>query len=493
VVLAVFLAAGVAGVALSASITSGPAILGGRWRVLAELAAWALVWAAGVATALRLPTRMSLVLVVGVGLALRIAALGDVPITSDDLYRYTWDARVQEAGINPYLHPPESGELAGLREPWLWPDEEGCADLNRPPGCTRINRPAVPTIYPPLAQTWFAAVAAVAPDGARQITWQVAGLVTEVAVLALLPVALGRWGGDRRWSALYALSPAPVLEIVHNGHVDGLAVALVLGALVVVAPLPRVTPPRFWWQKTARMPANLPPERLDGAWWRLIAGGALLGAAAMVKLFPVVLLLALAGAGSNRRLPALAWGGAGALAVTIAAYLPHVLDVGWRVVGFLPGYLEEEDYVEGGRFLVASALGLPPAVAGVVSAVAVASVAAWVLVRRPSPPVGAATLIGALLLAASPVQPWYAVALLAVATVAVRPWWVAVLVAGYPYFFAIILDHPHTVVLGRVAYGAALIVVVVGAARRVRGHRSMRSRSPARWWSPPAGPGRRCS
>ncbi len=469
VVLAVFLATGVAGVVLSASITSGPLILAGRWRVLAALAVWGLVWAAGVAAALRLTTRASLVLILGVGLALRVVALGDIPVTSDDLYRYDWDAQVQAAGINPYLYPPESDELAAQRGPWLWPDDAGCAELDRPPGCTRINRPAAPTIYPPLAQTWFAAVAAIAPGDARQLPWQVAGLATEVAVLALLPVALGRWGGDRRWSALYALCPAPVLEIVNNGHVDGLAIALIVGALVVAAPPLQGASHRFWWQKAARMPAKPPPERRGGAGWRQIGAGALLGAAAMVKLYPALLVLVLVGAGSSRRLPALVRGGAGALAVAVLAYLPHVLDVGWRVVGFLPGYLEEEDYVEGGRFLVAGALGLPATAAAVVSVLAVAAVAAWVVVRRPSPPVGAAALLGALLLAASPVQPWYAVALLAVATVAVRPWWVAVLVAGYPYFFAVILDHPQVVVLGRVAYGAALVVVATAAAVRFRG------------------------
>jgi hypothetical protein len=447
-ILAVLLAAGAAGVVLSASVTSGPVILDGRWKTLAALGLWALVWAAGVAAALRLPPRVSLVLVLGVGLAMRVAALGDAPTTSDDLYRYAWDARVQEAGVNPYLHPPASDDLAGLRNPWLWPDAAGCAELDRPPGCTRLNRPAVPTIYPPLAQAWFVAVDALAPDGGRHTTWQVAGLATEVGVLALLPVALGRWGGDRRWSALYALCPAPVLEIVHNGHVDGLAIVLLVGALVALAP---------------PLAGTADGARGERPGWRQVGAGALLGAAAMVKLYPAVLLLVMGGAAQGRRLPALVRGGAGALAVTAAAYLGHVLDVGWRVVGFLPGYLEEEDYVEGGRFLVASALGLPAAVAGVVSAVAVAGVAAWVLARRPSPPVAATALLGALLLGASPVQPWYAVALLAVATVAVRPWWVAVLAAGYPYYFAVILDHPQTTALGRAAYGAALVMVVAGA------------------------------
>ena len=68
---------------------------------------------------------------------------------------------------------------------------------------------------------------------------------------------------------------------------------------------------------------------------------------------------------------------------------------------------------------------------------------------------------GALLLAVTPVQPWYAVSLLAVATVAARPAWSAVAVAGYPYFFAVLLDSPHAVAIGRTSYGLALAVLVV--------------------------------
>jgi hypothetical protein len=71
-------------------------------------------------------------------------------------------------------------------------------------------------------------------------------------------------------------------------------------------------------------------------------------------------------------------------------------------------------------------------------------------------------LLGALLLAATPVQPWYAVTLLAMAAVAVRPAWSAVAVAGYPYFFAVLLDSTHAVTIGRVSFGLALTVVVLG-------------------------------
>lgn len=473
----IFLAAAGCGTALSASIAAGPPLLEARWRLPAQLALWGLAWAVALAAALRLPTRVALVLTLGAGLALRLAALAGPPTTSDDLYRYAWDARVQATGVNPYLHPPASEELAGLREPWLWPDDAGCAELDRPPGCTRMNRPAVPTIYPPLAQGWFVVVDTFAPGGGRHTTWQVAGLVTEVAVLVLLPVALGRWGGDRRWSALYALSPGPVVEIVQNGHVDGLAVLLVVGAMVLVAP-------REGSSRGSRSPG-----------WRHVGAGALLGAAAMVKLYPAVILLALVGAGTGRRLTVLARAGAGALVVVVAGYLPHVLDVGWRLVGYLPGYLAEEDYREGSRFLLATALGLPPAVAGAASVAAVLGVAGWVVVRRPPPPAGAAALLGAMVLAASPVQSWYAVVLLAMATIAIQPWWAAVVVAGHPYYVAVLLDHPDATNLGRLAYGAALVAVVAGALSAAAGRRSRLPGAPAADPArphPPTGPRPRC-
>src|SRR6202035_2198863 len=102
------------------------------------------------------PRRFAVAAIVAAGVALRIAALAGPPTTSDDLYRYSWDGRVQAAGIDPYASPPTSAALVRLRDPWLWPDAAGCAALHRPDGCTRINRPGQRTVYPPLAEAWFA-------------------------------------------------------------------------------------------------------------------------------------------------------------------------------------------------------------------------------------------------------------------------------------------------------------------------------------------------
>jgi hypothetical protein len=142
-----------------------------------------------------------------------------------------------------------------------------------------------------------------------------------------------------------------------------------------------------------------------------------------------------------------------------------VLGVGPKVLGYLPGYLREEHYDNGRRFLIAAALHLPGAA---VAAVAVGGALAWVLARRPPPAAAAAPVLGASLLAASPVQPWYAVALLAVATVAAEPQWAAVVLAGYPYFFAVLLASRHAAAYGQLAYGGAAIVVAVLAARHYR-------------------------
>ena len=438
------------GVVLSAHIARGGSLLAVRWRLLAELLAWVVAWVVAVAATLRVPRRTALGLIFVAAVALRVAAISGPPTTTDDFYRYTWDGRVQTAGISPYEYTPSSPELAHLREPWLWPEERPCPLAYRPDACTRINRPSVPTIYPPLAEAWFAGIYRLTGVEARWKPWQVAGLVTDVAVVALLAAALRRRSRDPRWVALYALCPAPVLEIVNNGHVDGFALLLAVAALMAAH------------------------ERRD------VTAGALIGAAALVKLFPLLLVLPVVAATTGRRGGSLLRVGGAAVAVVMVGYLPHFLRVGAEVAGFLPGYLREEHYDGAGRYLVAGALRVPGGMAGFVSVAAMAAAAVWVWQRRPAAPAGAAVLMGTLLLATSPVQPWYAVTLLAFAALAAEPIWAAVVVAGYPHFMAVILLHPQRVGIGQLAYGLAALTVA--AAFLLRGPpasgRSMRGCPP---------------
>src|SRR5204862_1988884 len=98
--------------------------------------AWAVAWVVAVAAAFRLPSRTAVVLIFLVAVALRVAALAGPPTTTDDFYRYSWDGRVQAAGIDPYEYPPGSAHLMDLREAWLWPEERPCPLAFRPDCCT---------------------------------------------------------------------------------------------------------------------------------------------------------------------------------------------------------------------------------------------------------------------------------------------------------------------------------------------------------------------
>ncbi len=423
------IAAGVLSALLCYRIATGGPLLERRWGVLVLLAVWWMAFAVGAALVLRLPTRTALVAVLVGGAALRLVALAGPPVLSDDLYRYAWDGRVQAAGVNPYRYPPTAPQLADLRDPWLWPDAAGCAELDRPPGCTRINRDRDPTIYPPLAQAWFRAVDLVLPDPARAGGWQAAAAALDMVLAGILVLFLRALGRDPRYAVLYAWSPIAALETAQSGHVDGLAVLGIVGAL--------------WAAHRGR-----------SAW----AGG-ILGAATLVKLYPALLLPVLLRRHPLRAMSAFA-------AVVVVSYVPHVAALGTKVLGFLPSYLAEENYATGGRFLLLGLTGLSGMAAQVIAAVimVLGAWAAWASARDAD--VRARCLLGVMLLLVTPVQPWYALALVAIATLGAAWWWLAVAAAGYPVYLDAILGDGRPEAVGRLSYGVAALIVAVAAWRR---------------------------
>ena len=198
--------------------------------------------------------------------------------------------------------------------------------------------------------------------------------------------------------------------------------------------------------------------------------GLLIGGAALVKLYPAALLLVMLCLPRARPWRSLVRASGAAAALSAITYAPHIHAVGLRVLGYLPGYLREEHYRGGGRFLLVGVLGLPGPAATAVAGIALVSVLSWIVWRRPDAPRAAAIVLVALFLVTTPVQPWYAVSAVALGSLAGWPAPVAVVLAGYPYYFAVILDYGHGVRLAQLCYGAALAFVVAGAVgRRLRG------------------------
>ena len=309
---------------------------------------------------------------------------------------------MQHAGISPYAHTPQSHALSALRPDWLFPDKvDGtCRPLEpryRGLGdgaaghCTAINPPDVTTIYPPMAQLWFALVRAFVPATAQYMPFQVAGLLVSLGVTVGLVVVLRRLGRPTWWAALWAWSPLVASEAVTNSHVDALGAALATAGAVLVA------------------------------FGRPIWGGIALGAATATKLIPALVYPPLLGRWRHW------WAIPVGIAVFGLLYVPYVLTTGLDVLGYLPGYLSEEGYENGSRFALVSLVFQGDAATLVVGVlVLLAAFVAWRLSDPSRPWSGEVLLIGVTFLAVSPRYPWYALLLIPFVVLSGRWEWLSI-------------------------------------------------------------------
>jgi hypothetical protein len=402
----------------------------------------------------KVPRRTAVALILLGGIALQAVAVSAPPKYSTDSYRYIWDGRVQAAGIDPYQYVPTATQLTGLRNDFLfypkaayldgslfYPRAAYCvspgyvrshpaAELTA--GCTRINRPTVPTIYPPVAEAYFLGVHYLHPADDSSVPIQAAAAAVAVLVTVLLLIGLGRLGRDVRMAALWAWCPTVILEAGNSAHVDVVAVALTAAAILALA--------------TARTTR------------RTVAGGILLGLAIATKMTPVLTVPALL----RRRWVTVAISAASAF---VAVYVPHVLLVGAKVIGFLPGYLQQENYTSGHRYGIIGLFVIGP-LASVVAVLVLAAIAVAVLqFSDPDRPwQGALYMTAGALAVTTPHYQWYALLLVMLVALDGRPEWLAFAAAGYYAAFPTLGGRYH--IPGRlhdaIAYGVPLLVVGAG-------------------------------
>ena len=241
----------------------------------------------------RTPTKRALWLIFGIGFLLRIYVLLFDPLLSTDIFRYIWDGRVQAAGINPYRYFPAHDALAHLRDAVIFP---------------RINRAdyAV-TIYPPVAEFFFLMVTRI---GENVNVMRLALLGCEAVIVTLVILFLRRMERPTTRVVAYFWHPLPIWEIANNGHVDALAVALMMLGLWVA---------------------------LTG---RAMRGAVMIALGVLVKPY-VAPALAPIWRPWDWKMPL------AVIAVIALCYLPY-LSVGSGVFGFLTnGYLTEEGILSG--------------------------------------------------------------------------------------------------------------------------------------------------
>ncbi len=305
------------------------------------------------------------------------------PALSDDVYRYIWDGRLVNAGVNPYAYPVNSSALDWLDTPL------------RP----RVNHSWMASPYLPAAQAFFAMVYRIAPQSplafqivAAAFDWLTGFLIVDLLRHLRLP---------RACAVLYLWNPLAVVEFAHGAHVDAWMIFLMMLSL---------------WLLIVRRSRFL----------SLLA----LVAATLTKGLTLLLLPLLA-----RR-----WGWRCTmlfLGLLVATCLPFALDAGWGLTGPLDGtglfgalriYLEQWNY-NGGIYHWLEVLlsgywtpgAVPPDVVGwapILAARFVVGVglvlvllAVWRVAQRHLSDLSllrlAAVPLAAYLLLATTVHPWY--------------------------------------------------------------------------------------
>jgi alpha-1,2-mannosyltransferase len=403
------------------------------------LALWVLFVLAIIALR-KVPKRAAVAVVLAGSVLIGGAALLGPPNTSTDSARYAWDGIVQNAGISPYEYVPADPALEHLRTDWLFPAagtnadgepacegarvmttaEVGTGDLL----CTTINRAKVPTIYPPTSELVFAGVRAIVGPDAEYAPMQVVGLLVSLTVTVLLLGALRRMGRDPRWAALWGWCPLVATEGVTNSHID------IVGALLLVVATILVSSGRRW------------------------TGGLALGAAIATKLIPVIGAPALLG---RKPWPLIA----SSIAAFLLLYVPYVIGSGIGVLGYLPGYLTEEGYSSGTRFILLSLIA-PGSGALILAAilVAITGLLVWWKTDPTNPWLGQLVMIGVTMLIVTPRYPWYALLLVPMIAATGRWEWLAVPLALTERL--LISD----VTLARITVSLAIVLIVAVSLRR---------------------------
>ena len=228
---------------------------------------WALAHAAylvAASRALRAPTpqaapsRRSVAWILGVALVARLLLIPSAPTLSEDAYRYLWDGSLVRDGINPYVHAPSDPALQERRN-----------DL-----FARLNHADVPTIYPPAAQLFFGAVAAVR---ATPAALKAAYLPFEIAAWLALVALLRRRALAPERILLFAWNPLVLVESYASGHVDLLAAAALVMALLLLD-LGRRAPAGIAWAIASLIkytPLLLGPAFVRKRAWALLTTAAL--------------------------------------------------------------------------------------------------------------------------------------------------------------------------------------------------------------------------
>ncbi len=211
---------------------------------------------------------------------------------TSDGWRYLWDGRVQDHGVNPYRYAPDALPLESLRDGVFYPN---------------VFRRHLPTCYPPVAEMWFWIAYRIDSDGFGGL--KAILLLHDLVTVPLLWLALRRRGLPGGQAVLFGLAPLFAVQHMVGMHLDALYAPWIAAALLV----------------HRRHPA---------------AAGAALMVAAMVRPLAVLAIPALMW---KRSWADRSWIVSGAGITAVACIWPYH-QVGFEMIGSIPAYMMQWEF-----------------------------------------------------------------------------------------------------------------------------------------------------
>lgn len=179
--------------------------------------------------------------VIALGIAFRVAFLPLPPVLSDDAYRYVWDGLLQVEGVNPYAFRPAEIQRTALQQEPIF---------------ERLNSASYYSVYPPLSQFIFAFGGLFYEWGWAASYYVIKGLFAALEIAGMLLLARMVAARNLMW---YAWHPLALVEGAGQGHAEAAAVLFLVATV---------------WSVRRKSP---------------VGASLALAAAALVKLYPIVL------------------------------------------------------------------------------------------------------------------------------------------------------------------------------------------------------------
>ncbi|MEQ9442974.1 MAG: polyprenol phosphomannose-dependent alpha 1,6 mannosyltransferase MptB [Cyclobacteriaceae bacterium] len=188
------------------------------------IATYTLAFLAYLGCVLLARSQRTVYLLIGVAVLGRLVFLPAEPNLSDDIYRFVWDGRLVQQGVNPFAYLPSELMEGKADSLGIEVDEALYAEL---------NSPDYYTIYPPINQAVFTAAVWLSPHSLSGSTILIRCLLllAELGTIWLLIRLAGMNGVPRKQVLWYALNPLAILEMTGNLHFEALMIFFLLGSV----------------------------------------------------------------------------------------------------------------------------------------------------------------------------------------------------------------------------------------------------------------------